>query len=348
MNKNELQSIQGKCENCGANLEYSINKKALFCDSCGSTVQVNDENKTVKHILNDIDVQNEQFDESVVNIFKCQNCGADITLNSFEISKGCPYCESPNVIAIEDIVGLKPDKIVRFEFEKEEASKRFVAHVKKKFFVPNPFKKSTPKQNISSLYFSSFSFDADSHTLYNGKLYRYEKRNGEEIKKIFYVRGNIGVNHRNVLVESSRQLSQTTLNYVLPYNLEKKVDFKQEYLLGFTVERYDNAFKDSVKNANTIMKKEIESAIIRLYNADGVEVLSLNTHYHNRLYEYIILPIYFVEYEYRKKKYITYMNGQTGKVGGKLPKSPIKIAFVSILGILIFAFFVFILPMLLN
>lgn len=346
MNKNELQSIQGKCENCGANLEYSINKKALFCDSCGSTVQVNDENKTVKRILNDIDVQNEQFDESVVNIFKCQNCGADITLNSFEISKGCPYCESPNVIAIEDIVGLKPDKIVRFEFEKEEASKRFVAHIKKKFFVPRPFKKSTPKQNISSLYFSSFSFDADSHTRYNGRLYRYEKRNDEQVKNVFYVNGNLALKHRDILVESSSKLSQATLNYVLPYNLEKKVDFKQEYLLGFTVERYDNAFRDSVKSSNTIMKRDIENAIVNRYNADGVEELKTNIHYINRFYEYTILPVYFVEYEYKKKKYTTYMNGQTGKVGGKLPKSPIKIAFVSILGILIFAFFVFILPML--
>ena len=234
------------------------------------------------------------------------------------------------------------------KYGKEEASKRFVAHIKKKFFVPRPFKKSTPKQNISSLYFSSFSFDADSHTRYNGRLYRYEKRNDEQVKNVFYVNGNLALKHRDILVESSSKLSQATLNYVLPYNLEKKVDFKQEYLLGFTVERYDNAFRDSVKSSNTIMKRDIENAIVNRYDADGVEELNTNIHYINRFYEYTILPVYFVEYEYKKKKYTTYMNGQTGKVGGKLPKSPIKIAFVSILGILIFAFFVFILPMLLN
>ena len=48
-----------------------------------------------------------------------------------------------------------------------------------------------------------------------------------------------------------------------------------------------------------------------------------------------MLPVYTFEYEYKKKKYITIMNGQTGKIGKGLPISPLKVSLVVILVILV-------------
>ena len=47
------------------------------------------------------------------------------------------------------------------------------------------------------------------------------------------------------------------------------------------------------------------------------------------------MPVYTFEFMYKDKKYITYMNGQTGKVGSGLPISKVKVAFGIILSVLI-------------
>lgn len=142
------------------------------------------------------------------------------------------------------------------------------------------------------------------------------------------VSGEIGI------VESSSQLSQAALSKILPFNFNVAVDYKPEYLLGFSVEKYDNAFENSINNANQIMKSIIEENILRKHYADGIVKLNMNTAYSNYVYEYEILPIYFLKYKYGKKEYLCYMNGQSGKVGGKFPVSPIKVTFVSILAVL--------------
>ena len=50
-----------------------------------------------------------------------------------------------------------------------------------------------------------------------------------------------------------------------------------------------------------------------------------------------MLPIYQIEFEYKDKKYLSYMNGQTGRVGTGIPKSPVKITFTVLLVLLFLA-----------
>ena len=81
-------------------------------------------------------------------------------------------------------------------------------------------------------------------------------------------------------------------------------------------------------------KSMIRSDILRKYTYDGVSYLNVNTDYSNETFEYDILPVYRFDYDYKNKKYVTYMNGQTGRVDNNIPKSPAKIALVVILIIL--------------
>ena len=43
------------------------------------------------------------------------------------------------------------------------------------------------------------------------------------------------------------------------------------------------------------------------------------------MYKYVLLPVYVGNTEYKNKKYELLINGQTGKVYGKAPKSPWKV-----------------------
>ena len=120
-NKKESQSILVKCQNCGSNMKYSIEKKGIVCESCRSLVNIIDTNLTHKKSIEDgkiLDAERKKANNE--NYFKCENCGADITLSSYEISANCPYCDSSNVIQTHEIQGIKPDKVLKFEFGEEQ------------------------------------------------------------------------------------------------------------------------------------------------------------------------------------------------------------------------------------
>ena len=73
---------------------------------------------------------------------------------------------------------------------------------------------------------------------------------------------------------------------------------------------------------------KIKSSILSEYNYTNVVKLDINTSYLDRKYSYTLLPVYTIEYEYKKKKVINIMNGQTGRIGKGLPVSPLKVSSV--------------------
>ena len=75
------------------------------------------------------------------------------------------------------------------------------------------------------------------------------------------------------------------------------------------------------------MEDIIKSRILSRYNYDTVASYEQKTVFKDEKYSYYILPTYQVSYDYKGKKYTTFMNGETGKVGSGLPKSPVKITF---------------------
>lgn len=336
MKKNKKKSLFIKCASCGTNMEYSNAKGGLVCLSCGNVKPIQDENNKGKKPLDDEALElgkivknaNEKDEEQAV--FKCYNCGADIELNAFEISKVCPYCLSANVSDLDLEDGLKPDKIIKFAIEKDQVFETAKKNLKRAWFLPNKFKAHPKPTSVHALYFPSFTFDANSFTKYAGELYCYENdSDGGSKKRYFRVSGEITMQHRNTIIECCSALSQSKLNYVLPYNYNSKIDFKKEYLLGYEVERYDNSLETGFNNAKSIYARDIKRAIIKKHNADGEKSLDLDTNYKDKMFDYTILPIYLLMFDYRGKKYTGYMNGQTGKVGGRFPLSPWKIGFFS-------------------
>ena len=79
-------------------------------------------------------------------------------------------------------------------------------------------------------------------------------------------------------------------------------------------------------------KKVIEKEILSKYSYDIVDYLNVNTTFDEITYKYVILPVWICNYSYNNKKYQFMVNGETGKIVGKAPVSPIKVtAFVFVI-----------------
>ncbi len=344
MEEKNIKSSDVGCVGCGATMRYSPERQKLFCDNCETTKDIEFNKIAIKHLWAERDKATKSTKEwaSQTKSLKCPNCGASVVLNKLEYSQNCPYCETALVGRSDEIEEISPDGIIPFKFSDLDASNKYVAGIKKKFFVPNAFKKAPPTENIKGVYIPCFSYDADTTSAYRGTLatdHRYTDKNGRSYTKTTY--RNISGIHKqqniDVIVETSSKLNQAQLQKILPFNMSDVVGFKQAFIMGYAVEHYESTVNDCKEVSNRIMEESIKKNILSKYSYDRVSSFSMETSYENEKYMYYLLPTYKCDYMYKNKKYTTFMNGQTGKVGGGYPKSPVKITFFVLFLIAIFA-----------
>lgn len=341
MNEKELTRQSKKCESCGGNMAFSPKDKGLKCQFCQNVTKLDYDFNVEKHNY----VANIENTEAYTNfaneskVFKCSNCGANVVLNKLEVAKKCPYCGSSYVAEEKEMPSLKPDAIIPFKYSKEEASRLYKQRVKKKWFLPNEFKKAPPVDNISGVYVPCFSFDAKTNTTYKGVL-AYTTTvvvNGKTQTNTTYqnISGQQAMNQKDIMVETSSHITQDIFDKLKPFSTAELVKFTPDFILGYCVEYYDNSLANCKKMADSMMEKIIKNQVLSRYSYSSVVSYSQNTIFSNEKFDYCILPIYQVRYKYKDKDYLTYMNGQTGKLAGKMPKSAVKITFFVLFIILI-------------
>ena len=95
--------------------------------------------------------------------------------------------------------------------------------------------------------------------------------------------------------------------------------------------QYDTELEDCWGRAKSVIDGELRSLILGQYVHDRVAYLNVSTSHADVTYKYVMLPVYVGNFNFKKKLYNFYVNGSTGKVYGKTPKSIIKIALTVIL-----------------
>ena len=122
----------------------------------------------------------------------------------------------------------------------------------------------------------------------------------------------------NLPVEASRMLDNNSSLRLEPYGLQALKPFDEDYLLGFYSDIPDITYgelKNVVhKRATTLFDEAvIDSTGGKIYD----ERHSTAIDYQSR--ECIMLPAWFITYEYKGKRNTILVNGQTGKVVGGIP-----------------------------
>lgn len=311
-------------------MKFSPQTQSLVCPNCFSERKICAQMCCPKHAFDEKALTQHVWEEENKTV-ACENCGASIVLNKLEYATKCPYCLSALVVELPLRPGVTPDAIIPFQFDKAEAAKRFVEGVRKKAFLPNKFKKQLPQSEIEGIYIPTFLFDADSQSAYNGVLSETKTvRRGGETKTItrsFHISGKKNMQHKNVVIEASAHLNQEQLEALKPFDYSQFHEFDESFLLGYYVENNDMSVDGCKSTAREVMRAAIRSKILSGYHYDSVDRLDILTNFSNEKFSYGILPTYRFHYKYKNKDYTTFMNGQTGKVGGGVPKSGVKITF---------------------
>lgn len=320
-----------KCEKCGGLLRFNPRTKLAECEKCGSDQSVDFDKQILRHKINmDGEVQEPSIDDYSL---KCISCGASFQGGSFKIMGTCQYCGSHLVEDFDLSLSLKPDGVIPFAFDKEEARERFKAGIKKKAFLPNAFKRTPPDSDIQSIYIPAFVFDCESTTEYKGRLAYRESRGNETIYREDKISGTQYVDDRGILIECSEYMTQLNLDSIKPFDLSGEYSYNPIFLMGYSVEHFNRKLSDVRDMVKQIHSANVRRIVLENYSYDSVKSFNAETHYISSNYGYIILPTYKIAYSYKGKTYNTFMNGQTGKIDSNLPKSGWKI-FLTVLAVL--------------
>ena len=278
-----------------------------------------EKNKTIKNYLD-------------FKIYRCPSCGAEIITEKNTAATICYYCQNPIVVTQKVAGEYLPDYILPFEIDKTKAKDLFLKWIKGKKYVPNDFYDDQHINKLTGVYFPYFlySCDVDGQMEANGqkiRIWRTGNTRFTEYKDFKITRaGSLKINKmtRNAIKKGNKEIVEG----VLPYNINKLETFNAGFLSGFFAQKRDIEYKTYESEAKTEAEDVfINKLKLRASEYKNLKINKKEVSINNEKWEYALLPVWVMTYKDDKTNDIYYfaMNGQSGKIYGKLPVSKKKL-----------------------
>ena len=148
---------------------------------------------------------------------------------------------------------------------------------------------------------------------------------------------HVSRNFGDVLVPATHRFDTARLEKMGPWTLADARPFQPEYLAGYSALRYDVDPDDGVAQAREEMVEVIREDCRTDIGGDEQQLGQVDVAYSQNLFKLVLLPLWIATYLYAGRSWQVMVNANTGEVVGDRPYSPWKIAFATILGLLLVA-----------
>ena len=346
MSENNAINKSFKCPSCGADMRFDPASGRLKCDYCDREEAIDATNEDIV----EYDFNSAENDASLrdwgtqTKTIQCENCGGTTIVPAEQRTVSCSFCGSPKVLAIEELPGIRPESLIPFKIDDDDAKKRFIKWIGKRKFAPSALKKTVRADNLRGVYIPYWSYDTNTQSSYTGQAgdYYYVSEtytvtvNGKaetrtrQVRKIRwrFVSGTYDKSFDDIIFNDSGNVDHSIIERIEPFMLNELLRYNPKFLAGFEAERYKTGLKAVWERAKqritSILRSDITAIILR--GCDEVGKLNVSTNYKDIKYKHMLLPVWISSYTYRDKLYNFYINGQTGEVQGRAPKSVLKIA----------------------
>lgn len=326
--------LEYKCPCCGGALEFNSRLQKMKCPYCDTeflaeTLKEFDE----EHLEEDTDPcwdddrteqSQQQMREDGLVVYTCESCGGEIVGDESMASSSCPYCGNPVIIPGQFSGMRRPDVVIPFKLDKEQAKQNLRRHLKGKVLLPNLFKSENRIQEIKGVYVPFWLYDCDARAELRCRATRLRSW---ETSKYHYTEtshylvcrsGEIGFD--KVPVDGSVKMDDQLMQSIEPYDYSECVDFQTAYLAGYLADKYDQDAQECAPTANQRVRQSTVDAFMNTIHGYATCVPEhTNIALRQGKITYALLPVWILNTRYRDKNYTFAMNGQTGKFIGNLP-----------------------------
>jgi endogenous inhibitor of DNA gyrase (YacG/DUF329 family) len=336
------------CPACGAEARWDPAKKSLVCPFCSTVspaqIELNSagEQVVVEHdlaaALHGIPDEARGWDTEKISV-RCQSCQAISVFDPGRVGQRCDFCGSTALVPYEEIKqAFRPESLLPMKLSENAVRDSIRRWYGDRWFAPNKLKHAALTDTVKGLYIPYWTFDAQVHadwTAESGYYYNetetYRDSDGQtktrEVQKIRWVPASGSLDHffDDELVPASRGVQPEMLRKVEPFPTPELVGYQPAFLAGWVVERYQIDLIAAAQMARQEMESEMESLCSSEVPGDTQRNLQVQTDYSGQTFKHILVPIWLLTYTYGASNFQVVINGVTGAIAGKYPKSWVKI-----------------------
>lgn len=330
------------CKNCGAEIFWDPKYGALHCKYCDMNYQPSDYADATLNETQKNEELNTEFTNAGQNlaegmvVYACKNCGAEVVTSSTTMATTCAYCGNAISITNKSAGKFRPELVIPYSINKEQAKDIYKKYVNKSFLTPKEFKDTNKIEKIQGLYvpFWLHSMNSRAQANFECENVSHRRRGDDRVTthRVYDVSVDATGIYENIPTDGSKKLDNALMDSLEPFNYNKLSSYNPAYMAGFFSEQPDDVKEATIPRAQERVINSMQEQMKQTAgNYSSKRLTRFGNNFSNQKASYAMLPIWLLNVTYKGKDYLFAVNGDTGKAVGKLPISTSKLI-LSILG----------------
>jgi hypothetical protein len=229
-----------------------------------------------------------------------------------------------------------------------EARDRIGRWYARQWLAPNALKKRALTDTVHGVYLPYWTFDADVRARWSAEAGHYHytteayvqggQTRTRQVRHVRWVPASGALSHRfdDHLVCASVGVDRRLLQAVEPFPTAELKPYDPGFVAGWVVERYQIDLADATRRAREQMGAELTALCARQVPGDTYRNLQVQADWSQQTFKHILAPVWLLTYDFGKRSYQCVINGVTGAIAGKAPKSWIKVTLLVVAAIVAF------------
>ncbi len=262
--------------------------------------------------------------------YTCSSCGAQLCVDATTAIGECPYCGNQAMAPGTFSDDVKPDLVIPFKLDKQAAESALTDYYKGKRFLPSEFASANRVAHVQGVYVPFWLYDgrASGSGTFEAKNISTWREGKDEVTKTDVYRawreGNSSFTR--IPADGSAKMPDGHMDAIEPFDYDELKPFSVAYLPGYSAERYDQDADTCSGRARGRMEntlaEQLRQSVTGYDQVDSGNV-SAETSVDN--VSQALLPVWMLHTQWKDDDYLFAMNGQTGRLVGDLPVSPLKV-----------------------
>ena len=334
------------CPSCGAEAVWNPGKQMLVCAFCGTNAPMQPgeapgdvaENCLITALRN-IDPDHRGWATETRSV-KCQSCQAITVFEPSRAAQRCDFCGSASIIPMEEqLRPIRPESVLEFKLSETNVRESIRQWYGARWFAPNSLGTKALTDTVKGIYIPYWTFDAQVAADWSATSgdYYYEtesytdsngKRQTRQVRRVRWYPSSGHLDHffDDELVPATRGVDMKLLRKVEPFpTLSDLKPYNAGFLSGWIVEQYQIDLIAAAQHSQEVMDTKTRSLCASQVPGDTHKDLQVDADFSAQTFKHILVPVWLLAYEYRRKHYQVVVNGYTGSIAGQYPKSWVKI-----------------------
>lgn len=280
---------------------------------------------------------------------QCQSCKAVSVFEPDRVGQNCDFCGSAALVDYTEIKApIRPQSLLPFKISQPQVRESIRGFWASKWLAPTALKARALVDQVHGLYLPYWTFDARALCPWWGdagfhyyETESYRDSNGRQatrqVQRTRWESRSGSLEHffDDALIPGSRGIPHDLLAQVEPFpTTTDMLPYDKGYLAGFVVEHYQVVLLAAAQNAEQGMLATLRQMASQALGGDTQRGLRIEPVFSERTFKHVLLPVWLLTYNYGPRSYQVVVNGVTGRIAGRYPKSFWKILFL-VLGALV-------------